>query len=182
MNVKIHPSADVQSQQIGTNTVIWQNTIILNKAVIGSNCNINCFCFIENDVNIGNNVTIKAGVFIWDGITIEDDAFIGPNVTFTNDIYPRSKQYPEFFAKTVVKKGASIGANATIIAGNTVGEYSLVGAGSLISRNIPPFTIWFGNPATHKGYITAQGVKVALDLTDAEGNEYLYENNNLIKK
>lgn len=147
MNNKIHPLADVQSENIGNNTYVWQFCVVLKGAKIGENCNINCNVFIENDVVIGNNVTIKPGVQIWDGVTLEDDVFVGPNVTFTNDLMPRSKKYPIKFEKTVVQKGASIGANATIIAGNTIGENAMIGAGSVITKNIPADEIWVGNPA-----------------------------------
>ncbi len=154
---KIHPLADVQTMQIGENTFVWQFCVILKDAVIGDHCNINCQVFIENDVKIGDNVTIKPGVQIWDGVTLEDNVFIGPNVTFTNDLVPRSKQYPEAFAKTLVKKGASIGANATIVAGNTIGEYALIGAGSVVTKEVPANTVWFGNPAKQKGTIDEKG-------------------------
>ncbi len=154
---KIHPLADVQTPNIGNNTSVWQFCVILKNAVIGDNCNINCQVLIENDVTIGDNVTIKTGVQIWDGVTLEDNVFIGPNVTFTNDLVPRSKQYPEAFAKTLVKKGASIGANATIVAGNTIGEFSLIGAGSVVTKNVPANTVWFGNPAKQKGTIDEKG-------------------------
>lgn len=113
--------ADVQSVQIGENTNIWQFCVVLKDAQIGSNCNICAHCFIENDVKIGNNVTVKSGVYLWDGIEIEDDVFIGPNVTFTNDRYPRSKQYPEKFLKIRIQKGASIGAGAIILGGVRIG-------------------------------------------------------------
>ncbi|MCT6870171.1 acyltransferase [Apibacter sp.] len=155
--IRIHPTSDVQTQNIGDNTLIWQFCVILKNAVIGKNCNINFNVFIENEVTIGNNVTIKSGVQIWDGVIIEDNVFIGPNVTFTNDLIPRSKCYPSAFEKTIIKKGASIGANSTIIAGHTIGEYSLIGAGSVITKNIPPFTVWYGNPAIQKGIITKEG-------------------------
>lgn len=155
--IRIHPTSDVQTQNIGDNTLIWQFCVILKNAVIGKNCNINFNVFIENEVTIGNNVTIKSGVQIWNGVIIEDDVFIGPNVTFTNDLIPRSKCYPSAFEKTIIKKGASIGANSTIIAGHTIGEYSLIGAGSVITKNIPPFTVWYGNPAIQKGIITKEG-------------------------
>lgn len=154
---KIHLLADVQTENIGSDTFVWQFTVILKEAVIGNNCNINCQVFIENDVTIGDNVTIKPGVQIWDGVTLEDNVFIGPNVTFTNDLVPRSKQYPESFAKTLVEKGASIGANATIVAGNTIGKYALIGAGSVVTKDIPANTVWFGNPAKQKGVIDDQG-------------------------
>ncbi|MCZ2396335.1 MAG: N-acetyltransferase [Chitinophagales bacterium] len=143
----IHPLSDVQSKHIGKGTTIWQYCVVLPKARIGSNCNINCQVFIENDVCIGNNVTIKPGVQIWDGITIEDDVFIGPNATFTNDKMPRSKHYPEKFMRTLVKKGASIGANATILPGITIGESAMIGAGCVVTKDIPPHTVWVGNPA-----------------------------------
>ncbi len=144
---KIHPLSDVQSSNIGADTFVWQFSVILKDAIIGNNCNINCQVFIENDVLIGDNVTIKPGVQIWDGLRIEDNVFIGPNVTFTNDRYPRSKQYPEEFQETIIKTGASIGANATILGGITIGENALVGAGSVVTKNVPANELWVGNPA-----------------------------------
>lgn len=154
---KIHPLSDIQSENIGENTTIWQYCVILKNAIIGNNCNINCQVFIENDVKIGNNVTIKPGVQIWDGVELEDNVFVGPNVTFTNDIIPRSKKYPEVFAKTLIKRGASIGANSTIVAGNVIGENAFIGAGSVITKEVPANTIWFGNPARQKGIIDEKG-------------------------
>ena len=145
--MNIHPLADVKSRTIGKNTIIWQFCVILQGAKIGENCNINCQVFIENDVLIGNNVTIKAGVQIWDGITLEDNVFIGPNATFTNDLKPRSKQYPQTFLRTTIKAGASIGANATILPGLTIGENAIIGAGSVVIKNVPANTTWVGNPA-----------------------------------
>lgn len=144
---KIHPTADVQTDKIGIGTQVWQYCVLLKGAEIGKNCNINYNVFIENDVKIGDNVTIKPGVQIWDGVMLEDNVFIGPNVTFTNDLMPRSKQYPEVFLKTIVKKGASIGANATIVAGNTIGENAMIGAGSVVTKDVPANEIWMGNPA-----------------------------------
>lgn len=174
--MKIHPTADVQSEQIGEDTQIWQYCVVLVGAVIGKNCNINCHVFIENDVIIGDNVTVKPGVQIWDGLRIKDDVFIGPNVTFTNDLYPRSKQPPEEFAKTVIQKGASVGANATIVAGITIGEYSMIGAGSVVTKNVPPFTLWYGNPAKHNGYVTIEGDILSLDLKGKNGETYILDN------
>ncbi|RMZ61053.1 N-acetyltransferase [Chryseobacterium nematophagum] len=182
MNYKIHNLADVQTEHIGEETTIWQFCVILKNAKIGNNCNINCNVFIENDVIIGNNVTIKPGVQIWDGVTLEDNVFVGPNVTFTNDLVPRSKQYPVEFKKTIVKKGASIGANSTIVAGNTIGANSLIGAGSVVTKNIPANTVWYGNPAIQKGYITADGTLLNNDLKDSFGNEYFFDDTVLIKK
>lgn len=180
--VKIHPTADVQSKNIGEDTTIWQFSIVLANARIGKNCNINCQVFIENDVIIGDNVTIKPGVQVWDGITIENDVFIGPNVTFTNDIVPRSKVYPGKFARTVIKRGASIGANATIIAGNTIGEYALIGAGSVVTKNIKAYEVYYGNPAVHMGYVTKNGNLLDRNLTDKKGVQYLFVNGELVEK
>ncbi len=146
----IHKLADVQTSNIGKDTKIWQFCVVLKSAVIGKNCNINCNVFIENDVIIGDNVTIKPGVQIWDGMRIEDNVFIGSNVTFTNDKYPKSKVYPAKFEKIIIKKGASIGANSTVIGSVTIGENALIGAGSLISKDVPPNTTWYGNPAKMK--------------------------------
>ncbi|MDX9848001.1 MAG: acyltransferase [Tenuifilaceae bacterium] len=182
MKNRIHPTSDVQTNRIGELTTIWQFCVVLKDAKIGSNCNINCNVFIENDVIIGDNVTIKPGVQIWDGLRVEDNVFIGPNVTFTNDLLPRSKNYPDKFLQTIIRKGASIGANATIIAGIEIGEYSMIGAGSVITKNVPPFTLWYGNPAKHRGYVTKSGTIISLKLTDKEGNKYLIEQNEPIKE
>ena len=158
----IHPLANVKSKNIGENTFVWQFSVILENAVIGFNCNINCHTFIENDVLIGNNVTVKAGVYLWDGITIEDDVFIGPNATFTNDKFPRSKKKPDNFQDILLKKGSSIGANATILGGLTVGEYAIVAAGSVVTKNVPPFTLVKGNPAKVYARINALGEKIEM--------------------
>tara|TARA_B100000767_G_C19620511_1_gene473827 strand:+ start:199 stop:651 length:453 start_codon:yes stop_codon:yes gene_type:complete len=144
---EIHKLSDVQSVNIGTGTKIWQFCVVLPGASIGSNCNICSHCFIENKVTIGNNVTVKNGTQLWDGITIEDNVFIGPNVTFTNDMTPRSQIYPEEFLTTIVKRGSSIGANATILPGLTIGEDSIVGAGAVVTKNVKRNTIVVGNPA-----------------------------------
>lgn len=142
----IHPSADVQATQIGAGTKVWQFCVILPGAKIGVGCNICSHCFIENDVSIGNNVTVKCGVQIWDGIVLEDDVFVGPNATFTNDVLPRSKVY-KATSKTLVKRGASIGANATILPGVTIGENAMIGAGSVVVADVPAFALVVGNPA-----------------------------------
>lgn len=143
----IHKTSDVQSEFIGNNTKIWQFCVVLPKAIIGNNCNICSHCFIENDVAIGDNVTIKCGVQIWDGITIEDNVFIGPNVTFTNDRLPRSKNFPVEFERTLIGRGASIGANSTILPGLVIGEMSMIGAGSVVTKNVPDNAVVYGNPA-----------------------------------
>lgn len=160
----IHEKADVQTKDIGTDTKVWQFVVILAGARIGNNCNINAHCLVENDVAIGNNVTVKSGVYIWDGITIEDDVFIGPAVAFVNDRNPRSKQYPEEFMKTKLCKGASIGANATILGGLTIGEFCMVGAGSVVTKNAGNFELLVGNPARKIGYVCRCGQRLSSDF------------------
>lgn len=177
MKYKVHPHSEVQSKDIGEGTMIWQYCVVLKGAKIGRNCNINFNVFIENDVLIGNNVTIKPGAQIWDGLRIKDNVFIGPNVTFTNDLVPRAKQYPDHFAKTIINEGASIGANATIIAGVTIGQFAMIGAGSIITKDIPAFNLWYGCPARHRGYVTKNGKLVNLDFVDKDSNKYKLVNN-----
>ena len=146
----IHPLSDVQSEKIGKNTQIWQFCVILPGASIGSDCNICAHCFIENDVVIGDNVTIKNGTYIWDGIYIEESVFIGPNVTFTNDKYPRSKAHQNYLDNrkpTIVRKGASIGGGATILPGIEIGENSIIGSGAVVTKSVPANSVVFGNPA-----------------------------------
>lgn len=133
----IHPLSDVQSQNIGENTNVWQFCVILPGAKIGNGCNICSHCFIENDVIIGNDVTVKCGVQLWDGMTVEDGVFIGPNVTFCNDRYPKSKNKDFKLERIIVRKGASIGANATILPGVEIGEGAMIGAGSVVTKNVP---------------------------------------------
>ena len=143
----IHPLSDCKSTHIGKDTNIWQYCVIFPEAKIGDNCNICAHVLIENDVTVGNNVTVKSGVQLWDGVTVEDNVFIGPNVTFTNDLFPRSKVHPKEYAKTIIKKGASIGANSTIVCGHTIGENALIGAGSMVTHDVPAGEVWYGNPA-----------------------------------
>jgi UDP-2-acetamido-3-amino-2,3-dideoxy-glucuronate N-acetyltransferase len=157
--MKIHPTSDVLSTSIGEGTVIWQYAVILQGAVIGKNCNINCHTFIENDVIIGDNVTVKSGTFIWDAIRIADDVFIGPNVVFTNDIRPRSKQRVDY-PITSINKGASIGANSTILAGVTIGKYAMTGIASVVTRNVPDYALVYGNPARVRGWVDENGIKL----------------------
>jgi acetyltransferase-like isoleucine patch superfamily enzyme len=152
---------------IGAQTRVWAFSHILGGAVIGAHCNLCDHVFVENDVRIGDRVTIKPGVQIWDGVVLEDDVFVGPNVTFTNDRFPRSKQYVES-TRTLVQRGASIGANATIVAGVTIGRNAMVGAGAVVTRNVPANAIVMGNPARIKGYVssTVKGRLAPTPLTE----------------
>ena len=143
----IHPLADCENDSIPVSTKIWQYCVVLPGAKIGEDCNICSHCFIENDVVIGNRVTVKCGVQLWDGVIIEDNVFIGPNVTFTNDKYPSSKNVGWQLEKTIVRKGASIGAGAVVLCGIEIGEKAMIGAGSLVTRNVPAGELWMGNPA-----------------------------------
>lgn len=150
-----HPHAIVETSSVGKGTRIWAFAHLLPGAVIGEDCNLCDHTFFENDVRLGDRVTVKSGVQLWDGITLEDDVFVGPNATFTNDPFPRSKQYPESFARTLVRKGASIGANATILPGLTIGQFAMVGAGAVVTKDVPPYAIVVGNPARITGYVQA---------------------------
>ncbi|GLO47651.1 acyltransferase [Pseudomonas putida] len=143
----IHQLADVKSDAIGDGTRVWQFVVIMKGAQIGRNCNICAHTLIEGDVVLGDNVTVKSGVYLWDGTRIADDVFIGPNATFTNDAMPRSKVYPEQFNGITLERGASIGANATLLPGVVVGEYAMVGAGAVVTKNVPPYAVVVGNPA-----------------------------------
>lgn len=142
----IHNLADCQAK-VPESTNIWQFCVVLPGAEIGENCNICSHCFIENEAVIGNNVTIKSGVQIWDGVTLEDNVFVGANVTFTNDRYPKSKNVEWRLEKTLVRRGASIGAGSTILCGVTIGENAMIGAGSVVTHNVPAGELWVGNPA-----------------------------------
>ena len=142
-----HPNAIVETTKVGDRTRVWAFAHILPGAVIGSDCNICDNVFIENDVMVGDRVTLKCGVQLWDGIRLEDDVFVGPNATFTNDPMPRSKQHSAQYPRTVVRQGASIGANATILPGVTIGRKALVGAGAVVTHAVPPFAVVVGNPA-----------------------------------
>ena len=149
----IHQLADVHSPHIGNGTRVWQYVVILPEARIGDDCNICSHCLVENDVVIGDRVTVKSGVQLWDGVRLSDDVFVGPNVSFTNDRFPRSKQRPEKYLQTVVSSGASIGAGAVILPSITIGENAMVAAGAVVTRSVPPNAIVVGNPAKIVGYV-----------------------------
>src|SRR5690242_3348526 len=173
MRYFVHPNALCESTQIGAGTRIWAFAHVLPQAKIGSECNLCDHVFVENDVVIGDRVTIKSGVQIWDGVRLEDDVFVGPNATFTNDHFPRSKQRPAAFMPTLVCQHASIGANATILPGLTIGRDAMVGAGSVVTRSVPPAAIVAGNPARIVGYVDSKaiGSSAALSHTDSPAIE-----------
>jgi acetyltransferase-like isoleucine patch superfamily enzyme len=169
----IHDSADVKTKKIGANTTIWQYCVVLENASIGTEVNICAHSFIENEVKIGNRVTIKSGVQLWDGLVIEDDVFIGPNVSFSNDKFPRSKQHDNKNLTTVIKKGASISSGAVILPGITIGENSMVGAGAVVTRSVPANAIVVGNPARISGYVEGS---IDPNLKTKTSEIYSYEN------
>ena len=178
MNTEIH------TKNIGKDTMVWQYCVILEGAKIGERCNINSHVFIENDVIIGNDVTVKCGVYLWDGIVIEDNVFIGPNVTFTNDKRPRSKIYPNNFQKITIKQGASIGAASIILGGTEIGNLSMVGAGSLVTNNVPDRALVMGSPAKIVGWLNLNGTKMIREnelYVDDCGAKWKVKNNELIK-
>ena len=182
----IHLSSDVQSTKIGKKTKIWQFCVILPNAQIGEDCNINSNVFIENDVVIGDRVTIKSGVQLWDGITLDDDVFIGPNATFTNDNSPRSKCFPKYFDRTIVKKGASLGANCTILPNIEIGSFALIGAGSVVTKDVLPHALVLGNPAKRVGWVNEKGERL-INLRqevwcDSNGEIYIETPLGIVKK
>jgi UDP-2-acetamido-3-amino-2,3-dideoxy-glucuronate N-acetyltransferase len=164
--VFVHPTALVETQQIGQGTRIWAFAHIMKHANIGADCNIGDHCFIESGTIVGNDVTVKNGNMIWEGVTLEDGVFVGPSVTFTNDRYPRSPRLPQareryssrgWLLPTLVRQGASLGAGAVILAGITVGEFAMVGAGAVVSTDVPAYTLVFGNPARVRGWVCQCG-------------------------
>ncbi len=165
-NVYVHPSAILETPSIGAGTRIWAFSHVMCDASIGSNCNLGEHCFVESGAVIGDNVTIKNGNMIWEGVTLQDGVFVGPNVFFTNDLYPRSPRLPEagkryadhrWLARTVVKHGASLGAGAVILAGLTLGEFSTVGAGTIVTHDVPPYALVVGNPGRIRGWVCQCG-------------------------
>lgn len=148
----VHPQGICESDSVGNGTKVWAFAHVLPGAIIGQDCNICDHVFIENDVVLGDRVTVKSGVQLWDGLRVGNDVFIGPNATFTNDFFPKSRQRPSRFARTTLEEGCSIGANATILPGILIGRNAMVGAGAVVTRSVPPNAIVHGNPARIRGY------------------------------
>ncbi|WP_263833672.1 acyltransferase [Sulfurospirillum oryzae] len=166
-NIYFYPTANVsENSEIGVGSKIWQNVQVREGAIIGKNCNISKDVYIDFNVSIGNNCKIQNGVSIFHGVTIEDDVFVGPNAVFTNDKVPRSFNLEWSVVPTLVKHGSSIGANATIVCGITIGEYAMVGAGSVVTKDVKPYTLVLGNPAKFYSYIDKMGNKIEYDPLD----------------
>jgi acetyltransferase-like isoleucine patch superfamily enzyme len=154
-----HPQAIVETQDIGWGTRVWAFAHVMKDVRLGVNCNVGEHCYVESGVIVGNDVVIKNGVALWDGVIVEDRVFLGPNCVFTNDLFPRSRIINRRY-KTLVREGASIGANATVLCGLVIGRYALVGAGSVVTRDVPDFAIVAGNPARLRGYVCRCGEKL----------------------
>lgn len=182
----VHKNAICESETVGKGTRVWAFSHIMKNAVIGEDCNFGNGSFVESGVKIGNRVTVKNGVSIWDGVEIEDDVFLGPNCVLTNDLFPRSKAYHSENIKTVIKRGASIGANATIVCGITLGKYCMIGAGSVVTKNVQDFTLVIGVPAKFYAYVGKDGNKLIFDkeniAKDSFGNIYKIENDKVFLK
>ena len=161
-------NAIVESDMIGLNTRVWAFSHVMKNATIGEDCNIGEHCFIENGVQIGDRVTVKNGISIWDGVKIGDDVFLGPHMVFTNDLIPRSKNQNYKKEITEVENGASIGANVTLLCGITIGQFSMIGAGSVVTKTVADFSLVYGNPAKHAGYICKCGEKLIFESRNSK--------------
>ncbi|MCP4191699.1 MAG: isomerase [Planctomycetaceae bacterium] len=171
----IHPQAICECDHVGSGTRIWAFAHVLPKAKIGADCNICDHVFIENDVVLGDRVTVKCGVQLWDGLRVEDDVFLGPNVTLSNDKYPRSKQYQAEVLQTVIEEGASVGANSTILPGIRIGKQAVVGAGSVVTRSVPAGAVVMGNPARIAGYVDSENDQQFIPTPSADVHSHLDE-------
>lgn len=177
------PKAIVESGKIGRDTRIWAFSHIAKKVQVGKDCNIGEHCYLESGVLLGDAVTVKNGVCLWQGVVLEDNVFIGPNAVFTNELYPRSKRYGKYLV-TRVKKGAAIGANATVICGIVIGKYAMIGAGSVVTKNVGDYVLVYGNPAVFKGYACECGDKLKIVRNKARchcGRKYIRQKNSIKK-
>lgn len=179
-DIFVHPNALVETEQIGEGTRIWAFAHVMKDVSIGTNCNIGDHCFIEAGVRIGNNVTIKNGNMIWAGVQLEDGVFVGPHVSFTNDLYPRSPRLPQAYKRyldgswlspTIIRHGASLGAGAVILAGHVIGEFSMVGAGAVVTKDVPAYALVIGNPAHVLGWVCECGHPLQLHNNSATCRE-----------
>jgi UDP-2-acetamido-3-amino-2,3-dideoxy-glucuronate N-acetyltransferase len=172
---KYHPAAMVESDDVGDGTRVWAFAHVMRGARVGRNCNLGEGVFVESGVVIGDDVTVKNGVALYDGVIIEDEAFLGPHCVFTNDLRPRSGRYkrpPSTFAPTIIRRGATVGANATVICGHEIGSYAMVGAGAVVTRDVPPYRLVGGVPARALGFVCACGEKLPDTLICACGMSY----------
>ncbi|HZN55444.1 MAG TPA: N-acetyltransferase [Candidatus Polarisedimenticolaceae bacterium] len=175
--VLIHADALVETDAVGQGTRVWAFAHLAPGSRVGRDCNVCDHTFVESGVVLGDRVTVKCGIYLWTGVTCEDDVFLGPNVVFTNDLFPRSGQHPESYVPTLVRTGASLGANSTILAGNTIGRYAMVGAGSVVTRSVPDHALVVGNPARRRGWVGRHGhkltVKDGVGVCPHSGSRYL---------
>lgn len=160
--VFIHEAALVETDAVGEGTRVWAFAHLAPGSTVGRECNVCDHTFVEEGVVVGDRVTVKSGIYLWTGVTCEDDVFLGPNVVFTNDLFPRSGRRPERYVPTLVRQGASLGANATILAGTTIGRYAMVGAGSVVTADVPDHALVVGNPARRRGWVSRIGRKLAV--------------------
>ena len=177
-------NAIVESNSVGRNTRVWAFSHVMESAKIGEDCNIGEHCFIENGVQIGDRVTVKNGISIWDGVKIGNDVFLGPHMVFTNDLLPRSKNQNFKRGITTITEGASIGANATLLCGITVGKFSMIGAGSVVTKSVPDFSLVYGNPAKQEGFVCKCGKKMIFENKNAKcecGFSYHLSESNICK-